>query len=286
MAGGVEEVAAAGGVQVEEDARDDDDLLLEAGLEEVEAVGDGTGEALQVQPQVEGAVGHVLDDEAHVAQPPHHVVALVAEVVLQRHHLRLHQRRVQHRHRRLLERRVGAAVEVRTAGSDAFLFAVIVSISLVKPWGSGREGKREVLCSHAGETRYRYLRLDKLLGSQDPRDTPAGKAEALGETVDDEHVVLVYVLDVLGGRDGCPVTAARVVVARVELVADERSSRTAEVLDLGQLRVGHDAARRVSRVGRQNDGSTSRNLPCDDVWVNVVAIFLRERCRDSSKLNI
>ena len=41
------------------------------------------------------------------------------------------------------------------------------------------------------------VRLDELLGAQDPGDTPAGQAEALGEAVDDEDVVLVDVDDVL-----------------------------------------------------------------------------------------
>ncbi len=45
MARRIEQVPTLGRVQVEEDARDDDDLLLEAGLEEGEAVCDGFGEA-------------------------------------------------------------------------------------------------------------------------------------------------------------------------------------------------------------------------------------------------
>lgn len=79
MAGRVEEVTTARGVEVEEDAGDDNDLLLQTSLEEVEAVRDGTGETLEVQPQVEGRVGNVFDDEAHFAQAPDHVVTLVLE---------------------------------------------------------------------------------------------------------------------------------------------------------------------------------------------------------------
>lgn len=52
MAGTVEQITTARRVEVEEDARHDNDLLLETGLEEVEAVGDGLGETLQIEPPV------------------------------------------------------------------------------------------------------------------------------------------------------------------------------------------------------------------------------------------
>lgn len=64
------------------------------------------------------------------------------------------------------------------------------------------------------------LRLDEFLRSQNPGNTPSREAEPLGQSVDDEHVVLVYILDVLGGRDSGAVAVAGVVVAGVELVAD------------------------------------------------------------------
>lgn len=52
MAGGVKQITATRGVEVKEDAGDDNDLFLETGLEEVEAVGDGIGQTLEVQPAV------------------------------------------------------------------------------------------------------------------------------------------------------------------------------------------------------------------------------------------
>ena len=50
VARAVEEVAAARRVQVEKDARHDDDLFLQTSLEEVEAVRYSVGEALEIQP--------------------------------------------------------------------------------------------------------------------------------------------------------------------------------------------------------------------------------------------
>ena len=119
MARAVKQVPATGRVEVKENAWHDNDLLVEASLEEVEAVRDGTGETLEVEPQVKGRVGHVADDEAHAAQAVDNVVALLAEMVLQRLHLLLHDGRVEHGDGGLLEGHVGAAVEVRAAGADA-----------------------------------------------------------------------------------------------------------------------------------------------------------------------
>ena len=139
MARAVEQVTTTRGVQVEEDTGHNDDLLLETGLEEVEAVGDGLGETLEVEPQVEGAVGHVLDDKAHVAQALDNVVSLVllmglsssvllvrnlrvgwtyTEVALQSDHLLLYEAGLKHGNGRLLEGSVGTAVKVRTARAD------------------------------------------------------------------------------------------------------------------------------------------------------------------------
>lgn len=52
MARAVEEITTAGGVEVEENAGDDNDLFRQAGLEEVEAVSNGLGESLEVKPPV------------------------------------------------------------------------------------------------------------------------------------------------------------------------------------------------------------------------------------------
>lgn len=186
VAGRVEQVTTAGGVQVEEDAGHDNDLLLEAGLEEVEAVLDGLGQAFEVEPQVKGRVGHELDGEAHVAQALDHVVALVAEVALQGLHLGLDQAGLQHGDGRLLEGDVGATVKVGAARADAVFFLFV-----------GRKGG---LVSLAHDIILRFtgylLRLDEFLGAQDPGHTPTGKTEALGQTVNDEHVVIVDIKNV------------------------------------------------------------------------------------------
>lgn len=101
VAWGREEVAAVGRVDVEEDARNDDALLLETLLEEgLEAVLDGplhtTGriktyqavvergrQVLQVEPDVEGRLWGNRDLEAETRKTLEDMVALMLKVLLQ-----------------------------------------------------------------------------------------------------------------------------------------------------------------------------------------------------------
>ena len=189
----VEQVTTAGRIQIKEDTRHNNDPLLQTGLEEVETVRDRAGQPLEVQPQVKGRVGHVLDDKAHGAQALDNVVTLVAEVVLQSLHLGLDQSGIQHGNGSLLEGGVGATIKVRSTRANG---------------------------------------LDELLGADNPSNTPARQAETLGQTVNDENIILINVDDVLGGTDGSAITVTGVVVAGVELVADESGAFTADVLDL------------------------------------------------------
>jgi len=54
--------------------------------------------------------------------------------------------------------------------------------------------------------------FDEFFGSNNPRNTPAGKAEPLGETVNDEDVIFVYVFDVVGRGDDGAIAIGGVVV--------------------------------------------------------------------------
>ena len=75
-----------------------------------------------------------------------------------------------------------------------------------------------------------------------------------------------------------------VVVPRVELVADEGGATSADILDLGQLRVRDDASGRVSRVRCQNDRGSAGDFLGDLVRVNMVAILIGERDGDRGEL--
>lgn len=124
------------------------------------------------------------------------------------------------------------------------------------------------------------------LGTNDPSNSPSRESESLGKTVDDQDVIFVDILDVLGSGNGGSVAVAGVVVARVKLVADECGTATANVLDLCKLGVGDDAAGRVSGVGGKNDRGTAGDFLGNLVGVNVVAIFLGQRDGNGSKLNV
>ncbi len=80
----MEEVTTVRGVDVEEDAGNDDRLLLQELLEERETVVQRSGEALEVEPNVERRDGRDVDLEAELLEPLEHVVALVLEVLLER----------------------------------------------------------------------------------------------------------------------------------------------------------------------------------------------------------
>lgn len=111
------------------------------------------------------------------------------------------------------------------------------------------------------------------LGANDPCDSPSGKSETLGETINDQNIILIDILNVLGRGDGGAVAVAGVVVARVELVADEGGTATADVLDLGQLRVGNDTAGGVSGVGGEDDRGTTGNFLGNLVGVDVISVL-------------
>jgi hypothetical protein len=77
MARTVEQITTARWVKIKEDARNNDDLLLQTGLKEVETVGDGARQAFEIEPQVECTIRHVFDHETHVTQALDHVITLV-----------------------------------------------------------------------------------------------------------------------------------------------------------------------------------------------------------------
>lgn len=84
--------------------------------------------------------------------------------------------------------------------------------------------------------------------ANNPSNSPTRKSEALGKTINDQHIVLIDIIDILRRRNGRAVTVGRVVVTAVELVHDQRSSITADILDLRKLGVLDDFTGRVSRV--------------------------------------
>jgi len=50
---------------------------------------------------------------------------------------------------------------------------------------------------------------------------PAGKAKTLGQAVDDEDVIFINILDVVGGGDDGAVAIAGIIVPAVKLVHNE-----------------------------------------------------------------
>lgn len=142
MAGAVKEVASLRRIEVEEYARYDCthvlienrnivrsnrlrcphaltyDLLLQALLEEVQSIVDRLGQTPQIQPNIECRIRNELDVKADLLQTAKDVVALVAEVPLERFHLLEYLVGLEHWNRRFLEGYVRSSVKVRAAGTD------------------------------------------------------------------------------------------------------------------------------------------------------------------------
>lgn len=91
------------------------------------------------------------------------------------------------------------------------------------------------------------------LRSKDPGDSPSWQAEALGKTINDKNIVLVDIVNVLCCRYRAAVAVAGVVVSRVELIGDESTSVSAQVLNLCKFGVLDNTSCRVARVRGENN---------------------------------
>src|SRR5215470_4738645 len=98
-------------VDVEELARDDDDLMLERRPEKGHPLGERGGEAGEVAPDVEGPLRGAVHPDAERLEPLQEAEALRPEGGVDRPELAGDVARVEQRHRRPLQRLPSAAVE-------------------------------------------------------------------------------------------------------------------------------------------------------------------------------
>lgn len=245
MAWTVKQIPSFGRIEVEEDAWHDNHLLLEAFLEKIQSIADRRRQSTEVKPDVKGRVGHIGDLESNLLEPAQHVVPLGLEVRLQCLHLFLHVVWFQHRDGRFLKRHVRPAIQIGATGADG---------------------------------------ADEFFGTNDPCDPPSRQSEPLRQTVDEEHVIFVHIVDVVGRTDGRSITLRGVVVATIEFVHDEGRSVTTDVLNLGQLGVLDDVTGRVARVGRQDDRRPPGDFFGNFVGMNMITVTLGQRGWNGSEL--
>jgi len=86
------------------------------------------------------------------------------------------------------------------------------------------------------------------LRSQDPGNSPARQAEALGKTINNQNIILVNILNVLSSTDGASRAVIGVIVSGVEFIGDECRTVSTQVLDLGKFWVDNHTTGRVARV--------------------------------------
>ena len=94
------------------------DLLLQALLEEIQSIVDLLRQAPQIQPDIKCRIRNELDLKANLLQTAQDVIALGAEMPLERFHLLEHLVGLEHGNRRFLERYVCSAIEVRSTRAD------------------------------------------------------------------------------------------------------------------------------------------------------------------------
>jgi hypothetical protein len=167
------------------------------------------------------------------------------EMLLQSLHLLSHLVRLKHRNSRFLERNISTAIQITTTTSN---------------------------------------RLDELFWSHNPRDSPSWKSESLSETINDQDIVLVNVIDVLCGTDGGTIAVGGIVISTVELIHDQCGSVTADILNLGEFGVLDYFSGGITGVRGEDDGCSSGDFFGNLVRVDMVSIFFTERRWDSCKL--
>ena len=124
----------------------------------------------------------------------------------------------------------------------------------------------------------------RTLWPKDPGNAPSRQTETLGKAVNNQDVVLIHVFHILSRGNRSSVTVAGVVVSGIELVTYKGGAAATNVLNLGQLRVGNDTPGRIARVRGQDDRGATGDFLGNLVGVDMVAIFLGQRDRNSSKL--
>lgn len=126
----------------------------------------------------------------------------------------------------------------------------------------------------------------RTFGAQNPRNAPSRQPKPLSQAVNNQDIVFVHILDILGRRDGRSVAVAGVIVARVELVANEGGAAAANILDFGQLWIADDTAGRVAWVGGEDDGRAAGYFLGDLGRMDVVAVLLAKRDGDGGELEV
>lgn len=94
------------------------------------------------------------------------------------------------------------------------------------------------------------------------------------------RTVLVDILDILGTTQSRAVATCCVIVPSVKLIQDQSGAVTADILDSRKFWVCNDMAGRISGIRGQENRSTSSDLLCDLIRVNVIMIALGQRNRN------
>jgi len=181
VAGRREEITSVRGIDVKEDSGNDDSLFLEEFLEEGQTVTQRFGKSGEVEPDVKSGNWWSFYWKTHIGETLKDMVTLAVEMLLKSKLLGVDSLRLQEGESGNLERMTSATVQERTTLTES---------------------------------------ANKVFGTNNPADTPTRETEVLGKTVDKNHRVFVYVINVTSSAQTLSVILAflGVDIPRIELV--------------------------------------------------------------------
>jgi hypothetical protein len=278
MARTVKQIPPLTGIQIEEDSGYNNHPLLKTCLKEVETVRDSRWESFKIEPEVKGRVWDCLDLEAHFTEARDDVVAFFLEWKLERRAMRAGSGLT-------LKWVCRAFISVRTLAGSSIETAASWKGTLAPPSRYEPQDPIALMNSYSGISTTESSGLKEThLWSYNPCNSPSRKSESLCESVNDQDIVFINVVDVLRCTNCGAVAIASIVVSAIKFVHDQCSPVSTDILDLSKLRVLDHSSSRVSRVRCQNYRRTTCNLFCNLVRVDMVSILLGQRTRNRSEL--
>ena len=89
------------------------------------------------------------------------------------------------------------------------------------------------------------------------------------------RTVMVNILDICCTANCRAITTRCVVISTIELVQNQRSTISTDILNASKLGMWHDVAGRVSGIRGENNRGTSDDLFCNFIRMNMIMVIRR-----------
>jgi hypothetical protein len=122
------------------------------------------------------------------------------------------------------------------------------------------------------------------LRSHNPRDSPTRQSKPLSKPINNQHIILIHILDILRRTNRRPVTIASIIIPAIEFIHDQCRSVSADILDLCELGILDDFSGGVAGVGGEDYGGAAGDFLGDLVGVDMVSVGFCEGTGDCCEL--